>query len=131
VDIGLAFTPLPYTATSGDGSASLFAIVAGGSVAYTVVPKFAVRGDVGVGVQVMTGLEKAGNPFTTGGAPATGALSTFVARIAASVDYAVSNHLVITATPLSVSYAPAPAGFLSSITSLTTFSFLVGIGYRQ
>ncbi|MGE5185237.1 MAG: tetratricopeptide repeat protein [Acidobacteriota bacterium] len=134
LDLGpmVTFTPVPYGTTSnGDGTASLFAVAADAGIAYTVIPKLAVRGDVGVGVQLMSGLEKDGNPFTTDGSAATGALSTFFTRIAASADYAVTQNLVVTATPIAFSYAPAPTGFLSTISSLTTLSFLVGVGYRQ
>jgi hypothetical protein len=134
VDVGPAFTftPMPYgTTSSGDGTASLFAVAADAGLAYTVIPRLAVRGDLGLGVQVMSGLEKPGNPFTTDGSPATGALSTFFARIAASAEYAVTQNILVTATPFAFAYAPAPTGFLSSISSLTTLSFLVGVGYRQ
>ena len=134
LDLGPAFTytAMPYgTTSSGDGTASLVAIVADAGLAATVAPHLALRGDLGLGVQVMSGLEKSGNPFTTDGSPATGSLSTFLARVAASAEYAVTNNIIVTATPFAFAYAPAPSGFLSSISSLTTLSFLVGVGYRQ
>ena len=89
------------------------------------------RLDVGVGVLVFSGLDKQGNPFTMNGTAATGALSTFHTRVAVSADYAVTPNVVVTATPIAFAYSPAPSGFDPSISSLTTLSFLVGVGYRR
>ena len=133
LDLGPAasFTPIAYgTTSSGDGTATIFSVLANAGVAYTVAPKIAVRCDLGVGVQILAGLGKPGNPLTMG-AVATGALTSVAARVALSVDYAVTKSVVVTATPFAVSYSPAPSGLLSSISSLTTLAFLVGIGYRQ
>jgi len=127
----LMFTPLPYTAGSGAGAGSLFAIAADVGASYVALPKLAARVDLAAGVQVIAGLDRPGNPFTVGGAPATGPLGTFFTRLALSVDYAVTPDVLVTATPLALSYSPAPAGFMSSISSLTTLSVLVGVGYRR
>jgi hypothetical protein len=133
LDLGpaLMFSPLPYTATTGAGTGSLFAIAADAGASFTVMPNLALRADLAAGVQVFGGLDKAGNPFTAGGAPATGPLAMFFTRLAASADYAVTRDVVVTATPLALSYSPAPAGFMSSISSLTAVSFLIGVGYRR
>jgi hypothetical protein len=52
-------------------------------------------------------------------------------RGAVSADYAVTPNVVITATPFAFAYTPSPAGFMSAISSLTTMSFLVGVGYQR
>jgi hypothetical protein len=143
LDLGAAFsyTPVPYTVMpSGAGhTGGLIGVMANVGPSYTVLrcfdcaiqSKLALRADVGVGVQLFTGLEADGNPFTEGGAPATGALATFLARVGVSADYAVTPNIVLTLTPFAFSYSPVPTGFQPMITSLTTFSFLAGIGYRQ
>jgi hypothetical protein len=71
------------------------------------------------------------NPFTEGGASASGALTVFHLRTALSVDYAVTPNIVVTATPIAFAYSPAPDGFDPSISSLTTLSFMAGVGYRR
>jgi hypothetical protein len=128
----LSFTPVPYTTTMGEhGSGGIVGILANAAPSYTIVPKLVGRVEVGVGLSVFTGLGKMGNPFTEGGLPASGPLSTFLARAAISGDYAVTPNVVITATPIAFAYQPAPTGFSPSITSLTTLSFMVGVGYQQ
>ncbi len=128
----LSFTPVPYTTTMDEkGSGAMIGVLANAAPSYTIIPKLAARLDVGVGALVFSGLGKEGNPFTNMGAPASGALSTFHARVAASADYAVTPNLVITVTPLAFAYSPAPSGFDESISSLTTLSFMAGVGYRQ
>ena len=128
----LSFTPVPYTTTMDEkGSGAMIGVLANAAPSYTIIPKLAARLDVGIGALVFSGLGKEGNPFTNMGAPASGALSAFHARVAASMDYAVTPNLVVTVTPLAFAYSPAPSGFDESISSLTTLSFLAGVGYRQ
>jgi hypothetical protein len=128
----LSFTPVPYTTTMGEhGSGGLVGVMANVSPAYELMPKMVGRLEVGVGAQVFTGLGKMGNPFTDGGMPASGPLSTFLVRVGVSGDYAVTRNVVITATPFAFAYSPAPSGFSSTISSLTTMSFMVGVGYQQ
>lgn len=133
LDLGAAFsfTPVPYDTTVESGSGALIGILANVGAAYSVIPKLAVRADVGAGVQLFSGLTKMGNPFTMNGNPASGALSTFMVRAGVSGDYAVTPNVLVTVTPLAFSYSPAPEGFDESISSLTTLSFLAGIAYRR
>jgi hypothetical protein len=137
LDLGaaLSFTPVPYDATQGasvmKGTGVLFGILANVSPAVTVIPKLAIRADVGAGVLVFSGLGLMGNPFTENGNPATGGLTAFMLRTALSADYAVTSNLLLTVTPIAFAYSPAPTGFTSTISSLTTVSFLAGVGYRR
>jgi hypothetical protein len=134
LDLGAAvsFTPVPYETTSGmSGSGSVIGLLANAGAAYTVMPNLAARVDVGIGAQLFAGLGLDGNPFTEQGAPASGALTTFLVRAALSGDYAVTPNVIVTLTPIAFSYSPAPAGFDTSIGSLTTLSFLAGVGYRR
>jgi hypothetical protein len=113
------------------GSGALFGILADVAPSYTIIPKLAARADVGLGALVFSGLEKDGNPFTDMGLPATGPLAAFMIRAAVSADYAITPNVIVTATPLAFSYSPAPSGFQSSISALSTLSFLAGVGYRR
>ena len=134
LELGAAFSfaPVPFTTTMDEkGSGMLVGALANVAPSYTLIPKLAARLDVGAGVLVFSGLDKQGNPFTMNGTAATGALSTFHARVAVSADYAVTPNVVVTATPIAFAYSPAPSGFDPSISSLTTLSFLVGVGYRR
>lgn len=134
IELGAAisFTPVPYSTTMDEqGNGALIGFLANAAPSYELIPKLFARVDVGAGVQVFSGLGKEGNPFTHMGAPATGALGVFHARVAASADYAVTPNLVVTVTPIAFAYSPAPKGFDPSITSLTTLSFLAGVGYRR
>ena len=134
LELGAAgtFAPVSYGTTSaGDGSASLIGLAANVGASYQVIPAFAVRLDAGAGVLLLGGLEKAGNPFTMSGTAATGTLSALLVRGALSADYAVTQNVIVTATPIAVSFSPAPSGLLPSISSLTALAFMVGVGYRM
>ena len=134
LELGAAgtFAPVSYGTTSaGDGMATFIGLTANVGASYQLIPAVAVRVDAGAGVLLLGGLEKEGNPFTMSGSAATGTLSALLARAALSADYAITNNFIVTATPLAFSYSPAPTGLLSSISSLTTLSFMVGVGYRM
>jgi hypothetical protein len=134
LDVGAAVDAMavPFTTTTNrSGSMSLVGIMADAGASYELLPKLAARADVGAGLRMVTGLEKDGNPFTMDGSAATGVLSSFVGRVSVSADYAVRRNLLVTATPLALTYSPAPGGFDSSISSLTSWSFLAGVAYRQ
>ena len=134
LELGVAFSyvPVPYhTITDEAGTGGVINLLANVAPSYEIIPRLAARADVGVGVLLFSGLGKMGNPFTKDGSPASGALSTFAVRAAISVDYAVTRNVVITATPIAFGYSPAPEGLQPGISSLTTLSFLAGIGYRQ
>ncbi len=136
VELGAAFsfTPVPYTTSqtpATKGRASLIGIMANAAPSLEIIPKLSARVDLGVGILVIPGLGMEGNPFTIGGAGATGALSVFHLRTALSADYAVTPNIVVTLTPIAFGYSPAPEGFLEEISSLTTLSFFAGVGYRR
>jgi tetratricopeptide (TPR) repeat protein len=130
----LTFLPVPYTttgATPESGTASLIGLAANVAPVFEIAPKIYLRADVGLGLQLFSGLTKMNNPFTEGGAPASGALSTFMLRMAVSGEYAVTPNIALTLTPFAFSYSPAPDGFDPSISSVTTISFLAGVGYHR
>jgi hypothetical protein len=132
IDVGAAFTftPVPVEIMGGSKSrtASLIGAVGNGGASYEVAPKLALRGDAGLGVLVFTG---AGDSKFTNGQPVTGALSMFHVRVAVSADYAVTPNVIATAMPFGFSWSPPKGGLDSSIKSITSFDFMIGIGYRM
>ena len=135
LELGAAFT---FTQVGFDNmqsgateSAKMFDVLANAGARYAVAPKIGVRGDLGLGVLVFSGLDNAGNPFTAGAQGTTGALSMFRVRAAASVDYLITENLAATLTPIAFGYSPAKAGLRDDITSITSIDFMLGLGYRM
>ena len=84
-------------------------------------------GEVGAGAGFFSGLE-AGNPFTVGGAPTSGALSMFAARIAGGLEVPVSGGWQARLTAASFSFSPPKAGLDASIERLLRFELTAGVG---
>jgi len=135
IDVGVdaTYTPVPFenTMTQAKANASLISVLADAGATYTVAPNIGVRGDLGLGVLAFTGISEAGNPFTMDGAPTTGALAMFAVRAAIAGDYAFTPNLVATVTPIAFEYSPAKTGLRDDIKSITSFDFMLGIGYRM
>lgn len=125
---GVGFTPVPYKKAGADKSAKLMSVFANVGVTYLVTPQIGIRGDLGVGALVFTGVNM--STFTDGN-ETTGALAMFHLRVGASVDYAVTPNVVITVAPIAFGYSPAKDGLAASIKSITTFDFMAGVGYRM
>jgi tetratricopeptide (TPR) repeat protein len=133
IDAGAAFTftPVPYTGTGPammKRTAQLIGAVANAGVTYEVAPKIGVRGDLGVGALFFG---NAGESSFTAGNPTSGALTMFHVRAAISGDYAVTPNIIVTAPSLAFSYSPPKDGLGPDIKSITSFDFMVGIGYRM
>ena len=123
---------MPYNnSVTGDSqTATMTTVLANGAATYTVAPKIALRGDLGIGVLMFGGLDM-GNPFTEAAAGTSGSLAMLAVRVAASVDYAITPNVVATATPLSFSYSPAKEGLRSDVSTIMRLEFLLGVGYRM
>ena len=135
VDAGAAFTftPVPYNMRRNSlpdvgRTATLLAIVGNAGVTYEVAPKIGVRGDLGLGALLLGGVSE--SDFT-GGAPTSGALTMFHVRAGISGEYAVTPNLIVTAPAIAFSYSPPKEGLAADIKSITSFDFMVGIGYRM
>lgn len=132
VDVGasLNFTPMPYKNNmSGDTqNATLTTVVANAAATYTVAPKIALRGDLGLGALLFGGLEM-GNPFTENGSGTSGSLGMFAVRVGASADYAITPNVVATVTPISFAFSPAKSGLVAS--SILQIDIMLGVGYRM
>jgi len=135
VDVGvnLGYMPVPFTnlMTNAKQTASLISALAGASAAYTVYPNIAVRGDLGVGALIFSGMGDPGNPFTNNGAPTTGALGMLAVRAAVSGDYAITPNLIATLVPFAFEYSPAKSGLRDDIKSIMSIDIMLGVGYRM
>lgn len=127
---GFAFTPVPWSAPTIDGTASMTGVFANLGATYEVAPKIAVRGELGGGMMFLGGLEM-GNPFTVGGAPTTGALGMPLFRAGLTGEYAFTKNVAAAVTPIAFSISPAKEGMKDEIGSLTRLEFTVGLGYRM
>ena len=131
LELGAAFlfSPVPYSNSPGmSGSAQLISALANVGASYAVAEKISVRGDLGLGALVFSGVSE--SPFT-GGKPTTGALTMFEVRIGASADYAITRNLIATVAPIAFSWSPAKAGLRADITSITRLELMLGLGYRM
>lgn len=128
----VSYSPVPWDneATGASGTIGLIGLLANAGLTYALAPRFGLRGDVGAGVLVLSGVTKAGNPFLEMGDSADGALSKFHLRLAAGVELAVAPGFLLSAQPV-VSYSPPGSDLNSEISSITRFELLVGAGYRM
>ena len=128
---GFTFTPVPFeqAETMESKSANLIAIIANVGATYHVAPKFGLRGDVGVGVLLFTGVSE--SPFTANAPVDGGALSMLHLRVGISADYAITPNVIATIAPIAFSYSPPKEGLSDDIKSITALDFMVGLGYRM
>jgi tetratricopeptide (TPR) repeat protein len=136
IDVGVAatFTPIPFTNImdpAKKGTAQFITALADVGATYTVAPKIGVRVDAGIGALIFSGMGEAGNPFTTGGASTTGALTMLAVRAGVSADYAITPNVIATIAPIAFTYSPPKAGLREEIKSITRIDFMLGIGYRM
>lgn len=131
LDLGLAATlaPMPYETLNRmqSGTSLMIGGLANVAARYPIAGRLGVRGEVGGGLLVMTGL-KAGNPFTDGGAKTSGPLSMPHLRAAVGADYELGGGLVVTVTP-AFSYTKAGKELDDRIDAITRFDVLVGLAY--
>jgi hypothetical protein len=125
---GLTFTPVPYDSMGSSKTAQLFGIFANVGATIEVAPKFGLRGDLGIGVLAFAGVSE--SPFTDNQAT-SGAQTMLHVRVGVSADYALTQNLLATVTPIAFSFSPAKTGLRDDITSITALDFMLGLGYRM
>ncbi|HEY4176388.1 MAG TPA: hypothetical protein VGM90_06135 [Kofleriaceae bacterium] len=125
---GFAYTRVPFKRGTSSESASLTSAFVDVAATYRVTPQIGIRGDLGIGAMVFSGVSM--STFTDN-KPATGGLAMFHLRVGASVDYAVTQNVIITVAPIAFGYSPAKSGLADSIKSIRTFDFMAGVGYRM
>ncbi|MBA3457731.1 MAG: hypothetical protein H0T42_31910 [Deltaproteobacteria bacterium] len=131
VGAGFTYTRVPFKMAGAGGesrTASLVAVMANVGAAYSVHPKVAIRGELGLGGLFFMGVSE--SPFTDN-QETTGALGMAHIRVGVSADFAITPNLVVTAAPFAFSYSPPKEGLREDIDSLTEIDFMVGLGYRM
>jgi hypothetical protein len=141
IGAGFTWTPVPYDRNVPDSTMTvtrtgqLFGLIANVGATYEVARKIGLRGDLGLGALVFSGISE--SPFT-GDDPTTGPLTMFHLRLGASVEYAVTPNIVIAATPFTMSFSPAKKGLQERVNDMnkdikriTAFDFMIGVGYRM
>ncbi len=129
---GFKFTPVPFEDAMGDSkSASMTTVMANVGAVYAVAPKVSLRGELGVGLLLFSGVSA--SPFTDF-AETTGTLSMPLVRVGISADYAITPNVIATLAPFAFSYSPGKDGLRAEgkdISSITAIDFMVGVGYRM
>lgn len=134
VGAALTFTPVPYDKDGGSKLGQMWGVLANAGLTYEVMSKLAVRGDAGIGALVFSNVS---DSVFTANMPTTGALTMFHLRGAVSGEYEIAPNLVVTLTPVALSYSPAKSGLkkrdkVTDVSSITSVDFaMVGIGYRM
>ncbi|GAB4537082.1 MAG: hypothetical protein Tsb0020_51750 [Haliangiales bacterium] len=125
------YTPVPWrNVNSGEtGTTHLIGLLGGAGLHYPVTRSLWLRLSLGVGTLVLSGLDP-GNVFLAPNQQADGAPALFHARVSAGVEYALSDHLVLIASPAVYSYSPRRDGFREQLNRVSRFEFLAGFGYR-
>jgi len=128
----VTYTPVPWESTDGgaSGTIGLIGLLANVGGTYPLGSGFGLRGDVGAGILILSGVSKTGNPFLEMGDTADGALSRAHLRLAAGLELAVAPGFILSAQPV-ISYSPKGSDLNSDISSITRFEVLVGAGYRM
>ncbi|MGE3542475.1 MAG: hypothetical protein AB7L28_01005, partial [Kofleriaceae bacterium] len=131
VEVGAAFTwtPMPFDEmpSGAKKTGQMIGLLADGGLTYWLTPALGLRGDVGVGALVFSGISM--SPFTAG-APTTGALGMFRVRGAGSIDYSFTPNLLASAG-VAFSYSPPAKNLREQISALTALDLLIGVGYRM
>jgi hypothetical protein len=114
------------------GNAGFTAVLANVGVGMEVANNIRLRGEVGVGAMVYSGLDVEGNIFVQDGMTATGALSSASFRFALGAEYAITDSLALSAQPIVFNFSPAPTGLKDNdIDNIRSLQLLVGVGYSM
>lgn len=119
------FTSVPYEGGS-SGTALLFGVGAGADVRYHLGERVALRGGVGLGVLLLSGLDE-GNPITRDGNPASGALSLLTLRGQLGLDVFFNERVALALTPVSVGFSPRRDDFADGVKRVLRFELLGGL----
>lgn len=133
VDAGalLGYTPVNWDSPSASGTATFTALLVNVGTSMEVMPKVRVRGELGVGTMIYSGLDVPGNVFVDDGLMATGAVSSASFRVAIGGEYAITDAIAVSAQPVVLSVSPAPAGMRRSIDNVSSYQALIGVGYKM
>ncbi len=128
-------TPIDWDARVNEqdysGTATLVGFLGNVGIAYPVLANLSIRGELGAGVLLFTGLDE-NNTFTEGGRPAEGGpLAMVHGRAAVGAEFAITPNVAVQAYPLVFAYSPAADGLRESIDSVSRYELLIGASFRM
>lgn len=132
LDVGVltSYSPIAWTTADTSGTISLIGALANLGVSKALASKVSVRGEIGAGLLLISGLGEQGNVFTEDGMTGDDLALAASFRLALGAELAVSEMLAITVQPAIFTFSPAPSGLRSSIDSLSTYQALLGLGLK-
>lgn len=132
IDVGalIGLTPVPWTHMGNTGTSLLSSILGNVGGNYSITESLTVRGEIGVGLQNFSGLIE-GNAFTHDGAAATAPLTMLNMRFGLGVSFALTDNLLLSASPFVYSTSEPHEGLAAEITDMNRIEILAGLGYRR
>jgi hypothetical protein len=126
VGVGGGFSPLIVNGNA-DWKYALISFHAYGAARIPLNRQISIRTALTLGAAFIPGLET-GNPFTTGGNPADGALTVPQATFGTALDIQVSPGFSLWLSPITFGLAIPPVGFKNDISTIMHFDATAGIG---
>lgn len=124
-----SLTPVPWSYEGMSQTSWLSSLLVNVGARYWVLDRLAVRGELGLGGQFLSGLGM-GSVFLPAGAESTGALSMFNMRVGVGAEYLISDSLAVSVSPFIYSMSPGRDDLRDDIDTLGRIEFLAGVGYR-
>jgi hypothetical protein len=132
VDVGgaLQYSPLEYRTidTGAHQTAGFWGLLVTGDIRYRVAPALDLDAELGAGFTWWSGLHDM-NPFTAGGAGASGPVAMPSALIGVGATYEVGYNVFVFAQPTFLFSKTTGDGFSSAVSSVLRFDLALGIGY--
>jgi hypothetical protein len=122
---GFSWTPLPYENAEGQQRGRMIGVRAIAAVVREVAPKVQLRGDLGVGMLLLGGLQQ-GNPISDMRQAQSFTRPNF--HFGVSADYAVTPNVVAYISPFGIGFSSGSADMYGGIREI---DFLLGVGYQQ
>ncbi len=108
----------------------LYSMIANVTATRPFAPKWRVRGQLGLGALIISGLDEEGHPLLEPGTRSVGTTVTLPQfRFAVGVDYLVTPRLYVVMAPLIYWYSPRLDQFLENVENLSGIRSTLGIGY--
>lgn len=127
----ISHTSVEWDAVSASGRAGFTALLLNVGAGKEIANKIRVRGELGAGVMVYSGLDVIGNIFVDQGTMATGALSSASFRLALGAEYAITDNIAVSVQPVVLNSSPAPEGMRAGIDNVNSFQALAGVAYKM
>jgi hypothetical protein len=122
---GFTWTPLPYETMAGQQQGRMIGVRAVVGAVYPVAPKFAVRGELGLGIISLSGLVD-GNPISQMRDEHSFTRPNF--RFGVSADYMITPNVAAYVSPFGIALSSAGPAMYGGMREI---DILFGVGYRQ